>query len=147
MLFKTVQAIIAIKMCGQKCRAKWVICLIGAAAIVVVILATVVHFSSDGSNEVKMVGSGEVANFKESSGLHLLEIEAPEAGTDEWSILEIGFVVLAFKLGLIVTHGLHYCFVTRSLVKKKVAKSMELEMMKLTPKPPLVSGTVEVPAL
>ena len=55
MLSKTVQAIIAIKMCGQKCKAKWVICLIGAAAIVVVILATVVHFISDGSNEVKML--------------------------------------------------------------------------------------------
>ena len=132
-------------MCGKKCDAKWVICLIGAAAIVVVILATVVHFISDSSNEVKMVGSGEIANFKESSGLHLLEIEAPEAGTDEWSILEIGFVVLAFKLWLIVTHGFHYCFVTKSLVKK--AKSMELEMMKLTPKPPVVSGTLEVPAL
>ena len=36
------------------------ICLIGAAAIVGVILATVVHFSSGGGNEVKMVGSGEV---------------------------------------------------------------------------------------
>ena len=101
------------------------ICVIGAAAIIVVILATVVHFSSDGSNELEMVGSGEVANCKESSGLHLLEIEAPEAGTDEWSILEIGFVVLAFKLRLIVTHGLHYCIVTK----------------------PVVSGSVEVPAL
>ena len=122
-------------------------CLIGAAAIVVVILATVVHFISDSSNEVKMVGSGEVANFKESSGLHLLEIEAPEAGTDEWSISEIGFVVLAFKVGLNVTNGLHYFFVTKCLFKKKVAKSKELEMMKLTQKPPVVSGTLEVPAL
>ena len=123
------------------------ICLIGAAAIVVVILATVVHFISDSSSEVKMVGSGQIANFKESSGLHQLEIEAPEAGTGEWSILEIGCVVLAFKLGLIVTHGLHYCFVTKNLVKKRVAKFMELDMMKLTPKPPFVSGTLEVPAL
>ena len=79
--------------------------------------------------------------------LHLLEKEALEVGSDGWSILEIGFVVLAFKLGLIVTHGLHYCFVTTNLVKKKVAKFMELEMMKLTPKPPVVSGTLEVPAL
>ena len=55
MLSKTVQDIIAIKMCGKKWEAKWVICLIGAAAIVVVILATVVHFISDGSNEVKML--------------------------------------------------------------------------------------------
>ena len=61
--------------------------------------------------------------------------------------MEIGFVVLVIKLGLIVTHGLHYCFVTKRLVKKRVTKSMELEMMKLTPKPPVVSGTVEVPAL
>ena len=94
-----------------------------------------------------MTGSGEVANFKESSGLHLLEIEAPKGSSDGWSILEVGFVVLVLKLGLIMTHGLHCCFVTKKLVKKRVAKSMELEMMKLTPKPPVVSGTVEVPAL
>ena len=61
--------------------------------------------------------------------------------------MEIGFVVLLLKLGLIVTHGLYYCFVTKKPVKKRVAKSMELEMMKLTPKPPVVSGTVELPAL
>ena len=105
MVSKTVQAVIAINMCGKKCNAKWVNCLIGASAIIVVILATVTHFSSGGSNEVKMVGSDEVT-FQESSGLHLLEIEAPEVGTDGWSILDIGFVILAFKLGLIVTHAL-----------------------------------------
>ena len=134
-------------MCPQKCEAKWIICVIGAAAIIVVILAMVVHFSSNGSNEVKMVGSGEVANFKESSGLHLLEIEAPKASSDGWSILEIGFVILAFKLGLVLTHLAHYCFVTKRLVKKKVAIQMEHEMMKLTPKPPIVSGVIGVPAV
>ena len=72
-----------------------------------------------------MISSHEVANFKESSGLHLLKIEAPEDGSDGWSILKIGFVVLVLKLGLIVTHGLHYCIVTK----------------------PVVSGSVEVPAL
>ena len=134
-------------MCGQKCKAKWVICMIGAAAIFVVILPTVIHFGSGGGNEVKMNGSGEVANFKESSGLHLLEIETPKGSSDGWSILEIGFVVLVFKLGLIVTHGLHYCLVTKKLVKKRVKKSMEFEMMKLTQKPPAVSGISKVPAL
>ena len=39
-------------------------------------------YSSNGSNEVEMVGSGEVANFKESSGLHLLEIEPPKGSSD-----------------------------------------------------------------
>ena len=29
-----------------------------------------------------MISSHEVANFKESSGLHLLKIEAPEDGSD-----------------------------------------------------------------
>ena len=36
-----------------------------------------------------MVGSGEVANFKESSGLHLLEIEAPrlvQMGGQYWKL-------------------------------------------------------------
>ena len=122
---KTVQAIIAINVCKQTCNAKWVICLIESAAIVVVMLARVVNFSSGGSNDVKMVGPNEVANFKESSGLHLLEIEEPWGGTDEWTILIIGFVFLCFKLGLIVTHGLHCCFVTKYLVKKRVTKSME----------------------
>ena len=106
-----------------------------------------INFGSGGGNEVKMNGSGEVANFKESSGLHFLEIETPKGGSDGWSILEIGFVVLVFKLELIVTHGLHYCLVTKKHVKKRVKKSMDFEMMKLTQKPPAVSGIVKVPGL
>ena len=51
-------------MCGQKCEAKWVICMIGATAIFVVILAPVINFGSGGGNEVKMNWSGEVENFK-----------------------------------------------------------------------------------
>ena len=51
---KQTQAIKAIKMFGQKHETKLVICLIGAAEIIVVVLATAIHFTSGGSNEVNM---------------------------------------------------------------------------------------------
>ena len=39
------------------------------------------------------------------TGLHLIEVDA--SNNDEWSLLEIGFVVLALKLGLTISHALH----------------------------------------
>ena len=61
------------------------------------------------------------------------------------------FFILAIKLGLILSHTLHYCFLTKKLVKKKVAKAVDVEMLKLngnveTP-PVVIRGRLEVPAL
>ena len=102
------------------CEAKWVICGKGAAAIILVILTTVIHFTSGGNNEFNLGEGDDGANVKESSGIHLIKVDA--SNNDGWSRLEVGFVVLAFKLWIILSHALHYCFLTKKLVKKKVAK-------------------------
>ena len=97
------------------CEAKWVICGIGAAAVIVVILTTAIHFTSGGNNDVNLGECDDV----ESNGIHLIKVDASNNGG--WSVLEVGFVILAIKLGLILSHALHYCFLTKKLVKKKVA--------------------------
>ena len=126
------------------CEAKWVICGIGAAAVIVVILTTAIHFTSGGNNEICLGEGNDVANIKESSGIHLIEVDA--SNNNGWSVLEVGFVILAIKLGLILSHALQYCFHTKKLVKKKVAKAVNIEMLKLTP-PVVIPGILEVLAL
>ena len=44
--------------------------MIGAAAVIVTILTTAIHFTSGGNNEVNLGQGDIVANFKESSGIH-----------------------------------------------------------------------------
>ena len=83
---------------------------------------------------------------KQHSKSHLLEVEESEGKSSNWTLLEIGFVVLCFKFVMVMTHVLHYCFITKGLVRKKVTKNMEVEMLKLS-KNPLPAGVIEVPAL
>ena len=53
-------------------------------------------------------------------------------------------VILAVKLGLILTHGFHYCCVTKKIVKKKVARERAMiEMSNVAKEPPVL----EIPAL
>ena len=87
------------------CEAKWVIVVIGIAAVIVIIMSTSIYFSSGGSNEVNLGEGDDVANIKESNGIPLLEVDA--SNNDRWSGLEIGFVVLALKLGLMISHAFH----------------------------------------
>ena len=133
-------------MCNKKCDPKWLWCLGAIGVIIIIVLSIVVHFSAGASNKVEMVGPGEKATFKESSGVHLLEIEESEEESSNWTLLEIGFVVLCFKFVLVMTHVLHYCFITKGLVRKKVTKNMEVEILKLSKNPPPAGG-IEVPAL
>ena len=133
-------------MCNKKCDPKWLWCVGAIGVIIIILLSIVVHFSAGASNKVEMVGPDEKAAFKESSGIHLLEIEEPEGKSSNWTLLEIGFVVLCFKFVLVMTHVLHYCFITKGLVGKKVTKNMEVEMLRLS-KNTSPTGGIEVPAL
>ena len=54
---------------------------------------------------------------KESNGFHIIEVDA--SNNQGWSWLEIGFIILALKLGLICSHALHYFCLTKKLVRKK----------------------------
>ena len=55
-------------MCNKKCDPKWLWCLGAIGVIIIIVLSIVVHFSAGASNKVEMVGPGEKATFKESSG-------------------------------------------------------------------------------
>ena len=92
------------------------------------------------------MGQGkDVANFKESTGIHLLEVDA--SNSESWSWLEIGFVILALKMGLLLTHAVHYFCFTKHLVKRKIVRAVELEMKNVNVTPQVVPGTLQIPAL
>ena len=48
----------------KMCEAKWVICGIGAAAVILVILTRAIHFTSGGNNEISLGEGNNVANIK-----------------------------------------------------------------------------------
>ena len=45
------------------CEAKWVIVVIGVAAVIVIIMSTLIYFSSGGTNEVNLGEGNVVANI------------------------------------------------------------------------------------
>ena len=91
------------------------------AVVAVVVMAT--YFSTNSSNEVSMGSGDDMSLIKESSGLHLIEVDnsGSTGESQRWAWIEVVCLILAIKLGLILTHGLHYCCVTKKLVAKKVA--------------------------
>ena len=54
-------------------------------------------------------------------------------------------VILAVKLGLIMTHSIHYFFVTKKIVRNKVAKDrVNIEMSNVVAREP---PALQIPAL
>ena len=76
--------------------------------MIAIIISTSIYFSSGGINLREGI---DVANIKESTGIHLLEVDA--SNNDGWSWLKINFVVLAFKLRLMLSHAFHYFYLTK----------------------------------
>ena len=78
------------------------------------------------------------ANNKEYTGIHLIEVDASKK--DGWSFLEIGFVLLALKL--LISNAFHYMYFTKHILKKKVAKAVDIAMLNVTP--PVVNINCEM---
>ena len=119
--------------------------------IIIIILAVFINFSSGGSEaKVELSGSNDEALIQQSSGLHLLEVKGADLGSmggnSNWSWLEYLCILLVFIFFLNCTHIAHYCFFTKSLVKKKVARNVSIEMKNLT-KEPVPKDVVIVPGL
>ena len=135
---------INLNMSESKCfSAKCVIVIIGVVATVVFMMALVIHFTATGDDEFNFDQGSNTANVQKSSGIHLIEVNSTD--NEGWSWIEIGFVVLALKLVLMVSHTVHYCVVTKKLVKRKV----DMEMMKTNP-PAVASvagGELHIPPL
>ena len=96
----------------------------GIVSVIVVIIITSIYFPSGSKHEFNMGQGNDVANIKESTGIHLLELDA--SNSESWSWLEIGFVNLALKMGLLLSHAVHYFCLTKHLVKKKIVRAVEI---------------------
>ena len=127
------------------CEAKWINVVIGVAAAIVTIMCTSICFTSGGSNEVNLGEGDDVSNINTSNGIHLLEVD--NFNSNGWSWLEIGFVVLALKLGLLISHAFHYFYLTKHLVKKKVVKAVDIAMQNVAAPVNNVPGVLVIPAL
>ena len=115
--------------------------------VIIVILSMVINFGGNSGSSVEMSGENESALVEESSGIHLLEINGSGMSSKgEWNWMEISFVVLGFIFVLNFTHICHYCFFTKKVVKRKVARDVEMEMGRLAKAPKAIEG-VQVPGL
>ena len=102
----------------------------GVVSVIVIIIITSIYLSSGGNKEFNMGQRNDMANVKESTCIHLIKVDA--SNDESWSWLEIGFVVLALKMGLLLSHATHYFCLTKHLVKKKVVRAVEIERLEAT---------------
>ena len=118
--------------------------------IIIIILAVFINFSGGSEAKVELSGDNDEALIQQISGLHLLEVNGADLGSmggkSNWSWLEYLCILLVFIFFLNCTHIAHYCFFTKSLVKKKVARNVSIEMKNLT-KEPVAKDVVIVPGL
>ena len=118
--------------------------------IIIIILAVFINFSGGSDAKVELSGDNDEALIQQSSGLHLLEVNGADIGSmggnSNWSWMEYLCVLLGFIFFLNCTHIAHYCFFTKKMVKKKVARNVSIEMKNLT-KEPVAKDVVIVPGL
>jgi hypothetical protein len=99
---------------------KWII---GFVMTVIGIGVIMSIFFSGGSSEanVEMKGEDNKSVIQQSAGFHVLELNN-SGDCQGWTWTEYALVILGFIFILKVTHLLHYCFVTKAIVKRKVSK-------------------------
>ena len=104
--------------------------------IIIIILAVFINFSGSPDTKVELSGDNDEALIQQSSGLHLLEVNGADLGSmggnSNWSWMEYLCVLLGFIFFLNCTHIAHYCFFTKKIVKKKVARNVSIEMKNMT---------------
>ena len=111
--------------------------------VIIVILSLVINFRGNSGSSVEMSGENESALVEESSGIHLLEINASgkgNTGGSDWNWMEVSFVVLGFIFVLNFTNICNYCVFTWKVVKRKVARDVEIEMGRLAKAPKANEG-------
>ena len=100
---------------------------------------------------VEISGENDSSFIRESNGIHLLEVNTSDQGSDSpgnWSVMELGFVGMIFVFVVNLSHWAHYCLITKRLVKKRVLKEKSLELANLAKVTPTTDTVaVVVPAL
>ena len=117
---------------------KWIIGFVMTIIGIFVIIST--WYSIGGSDDAQVVMGGEdnKSVIQQSSGFHVLELnnsgESDKCQGWSWSEYALGIVGFIFILKF--THILHYCLVSKAMIKSKVAKKVEIEMKNLPSAPP-----------
>ena len=89
----------------MQCSAK-MICLIGTGvAVLCGVVVMTIYFTASSSNVFSMGSGDNTSVVKESSGLHILEVDnSGSTGESQgWAWNEVVCLILAIKLGLILT--------------------------------------------
>ena len=124
-------------MCGKSTLYwhKWVAGFV--IMMILVIISMSIYIGNSGGSEasIEMNGDQDKAIVQQSSGLHLLEVNGSIDCKGNWTWAEYFCVVLAFVFIFKCTHLCHYCFVTNSLVKKKVNHEIRQQMSNLSKQP------------
>ena len=106
--------------------------------LVIIILSVYISVNAGASASVEMSGDYDESVVQQSSGFHVLEVNGNNLGTDQcngWSWVNYLCVGLIFGFILKCTHLMHYCFLTKGLVKKKLAREVSVQMKDLTNQP------------
>ena len=116
---------------------KWIIGFVMTLMGIFVIIST--WYGIGGSDEAQVVLGGEdnKSVIQQSSGFHVLELN--NSGDDDcqgWSGSEYALVIVGFILVLKFTHILHFCLVSKVMIKSKVAKQVAMQMKDLPVVPP-----------
>ena len=116
---------------------KWAIAFVMTCMGVFVIISSWYGLGSGGEADVVLGGEDDHAVIQQSSGLHILELN--NSGDDDcqgWSWSEYALVIVGFILVLKFTHILHFCLVSKVMIKSKVAKQVAMQMKDLPVVPP-----------
>ena len=113
---------------------------------VIISMSIYIGYSGGSEANVELNGDQDEAIIQQSSGLHLLEVNGSIGCKGSWTWAEYICVVLGFIFILKCSHIAHYCFLTKSLVKKKVTRNGGQQMKNLS-KQPEDNNVVIVPGI
>jgi len=112
---------------------KWVMGFV-MTAIGLFVIISAFYSVGGGDADVVMQGEDNKSVVQQSSGFHVLELS--ESGECQgWTWTEYALIILGFIFILKISHLLHYCLVTKAIIKSKVSK-IEMEMKNLPSAPP-----------
>ena len=113
--------------------------------VICVIIGMSIYLSYGGRAEanIEMNGEDNKSIVQQSAGLHFLEVNNSGDCKRSCSWAEYAVVLLVFVFILKCSHLCHYCFVTKAIVRKKVAQ-VGIEMKDLGKQP---SDVVIVPGI
>ena len=102
---------------------------------VIISISLYIAYGVGSEAKIEMNGDQNESIVQQSSGLHLIEVNSAGGCKGNWTWAEYSVVVLVFVFILKCTHLCHYCFVTKSLVKKKVTHEIGQQMKNLSKQP------------